>query len=806
MSQERYRIPLHDSVTLSYQRVMVGQPLEARYFFPVGYADGPEGLWHTLFRILQQHLPAGWHSELVQTPDWTLLSLRALSDTRETFYQILAEWMQPRLDMQGWSQWLPLLQQEAALFHGQPENRFESAFFKLAWPETGYARPALVRPEALAALTPEQLQEAANGLSAQAGAYLQLRDSLPVAQVLRRLDGLMPSTQPVALAREPWPLPESEALHQTLEFPVAGGWVWQGFRVPGLLEDSWVHGLILQQWLEQVQLLVGLPESVDVLQCRWKPWMQGSLFYLVYHVSQAAELEKAKFQMLEWLLQAQAGYLTPRRLRKAIQSCHTAWWQAVQHEGSPALALVLDEAQHGSTYFKQRLQRVSLESLQAFWRQYLQADNLITLEILHESVRKQRHASYREHFPQLGYRQVVAVRHTRPPQKLQVPAKVELGQGAFARLYPVAQTSSLALGAWFAQGSRNEGLPGVTSLLLALLAQQFDRLLQQQSDASGARLASHTLRWHVDRDFSCFYWLAPLAEYRQALLLFRQLLEPLMPDRQSFERCRRQLLASGLHRQFSLLREASQRFYQSGFGKHAYARDPLGAYYALQALAPEDLQRSWEMLFLTDRFQPLFAGALPEDLGDLLPEVLARASLLELPAPEPERSLLLRRGEIQMQISTPLPLRLEGRIFPEPLPLAEMPALSLIQSWLKQLLGQRHPGLGTFQMEWLQQAWLFYLLLPDTHESWLWRNALPELDLSAFEAQRQSAIAQLRAHKSDLSALWPAMARWEALGAGAGALLDLDRELLVLQPEQVRAALQRWFGERHEWLQIKIHT
>ncbi|PIQ29259.1 hypothetical protein COW36_17255 [bacterium (Candidatus Blackallbacteria) CG17_big_fil_post_rev_8_21_14_2_50_48_46] len=804
MIQERHRIPLNDQIVLLYNRTEPGAGLEACYAFPVGYAQGEPGVWHALFRVLQQQLPEGWYSGLESTPDWTFFKLRAMPEARDVFYNLLQLISMAEVNPEDWQNVRPLLLQEARFEQANAENHFENIFFQLAWPQTGYARPEIASAEVFEGLAAEDLQAAAEQLFTSGKVYLRLSDSLPLPRVLQALDALLELPESAVEPLEPWALNSTEAVQELLEYAVPGGWVWQGFRVPGLLSEGWMHGLVLKHWFEQVKLLEGLPEGVDFLECRWQPWMQGSLLYLVYHIPQAAELEQAKFHVMEWLLQAREGYLTPRRLRKAIQACHSDWLQSLQSDFQGSLALRIEEFLHGSARFKTRLQAVSLESLQGFWRQYLQADNLITLEIMHESTRKQRSRSYREHFPSLGYRPSLPSKSAKPLAKLATAQKVDLGQGCFARLVPLPQTSSLCLGAWFDRGSRHERMSGAISLLFSLLAQRFERLLQQQ-DSSGAYLSGHTLHWHVDRDFSGFYWLAPAHEYRQALLLFRQLLEPFTPERSVFDRAKHQLLATTLHDQFSLAHAAKERFFQSGFGNHPYARSPQGDYYALQALSPEDIQQAWQDLFASSSFQPLLAGALPQELAEgLLPELFCRSLNPELAELPPERSLLLRRGEIQMQTSTPLPLRLEGRIFAEPLPLGEQAPLVLLASWLNQSLERQYPGLGRFQMEWLQKAWLFYLLVPDTPESYLWRTQLSETHLEAFEILRQSAVFEVRRRKQDLHQLWPALARWEALGLGATSFLDLDRELLILRPHQVEDSLQRWFGERNEWLQIRV--
>lgn len=807
MTQERHRIPLNEQITLIYHRQPAGTPLEACFAFPCGYASAQPGLWHALFRLLQRQLPEGWHSELEMTPDWALFSLQAMPELREQFYQQLLGLVQPQLQAVLWDALQPALVDEARFHQTQPETLFETAFFQLAWPGSGYDRSRVAQPAEMAALHLEQLQQACGQMFSMGKAYLRLDDSLPLTRALQALEPILQISGLSGTSPEPWPLDSDEALQQVLEYPVPGGaWVWQGFRVPGLLSEGWIHGVVLKHWLEQVQLLEKLPETVDALECRWQPWMRGSLLYLIYHVPQAAELEKAKYQVLEWLMQAREGYLTPRRLRKAIHACHSLWLQALRTEAPSATVLRLEELLHGSSRFKQRLQGVSLEGLQTFWRQYLQADNLLTLEVMHESVRKQRHRSYRELFPAFGYRPAAPARLLRPVQKLQTACRVDLGQGSFARLLPLPQASALCLGAWFDKGSRHEQRPGSTALLLSLLAQRFERLLQQQ-DSSGAYLGTHTLHWFVERDFSGFFWLAPAQEYRQALLLFRQMLETFQPERPIFDRCRHQLLADCQREQLSLLHAAQQRFYQSGFGNHPYARPSRGDYFSLQALSLEDLQQTWQELFTSSSFQPLLTGVLPQELVEgLLPELFSSPLGIEQAALAEERPLLLRRGEIQMQVAGALPLRLEGRIFAEPLPEEQRAALVLIENWLQQTLARLYPGLGVFHMEWLEKAWLYHLLLPDHPDSYLWRTRLSEADLPAFAALRQGAAFAVRRLKTDLPRLWPLLARWEALGWGATSLLDLDRELLVLPAVQVQDSLKRWFGERQEWLQIRIHS
>lgn len=803
MIRERYRIPIQEQITLLYQRVSSGSPLEACFAFPCGYAHAEPGLWHALFRLLQRQLPEGWHTELEMTPDWSLFSLRVIPELRELFYQQILALVQPTLQPDSWITLQPALVEEAQFFQAQLENRFETAFFQLAWPDTGYARPRVALPEQMAALGLEQLVQASRQFFSLGKVYLRLEDSLPLSGVLQALEPLLqlPSTEESHL--EPWSLDNTEAVQHVLEYPLSGGaWVWQGFRVPGLLSDGWIHGLVTKYWLEQVQLLEKLPESVDRLTCYWLPWMRGSLLYLVYHVPQAGELEKAKYQILEWLIQARDGYLTPRRLRKAIHACHSMWLQSLETEAASPLLLRLEELFYGSSRFKQRLQGVSIESLQSFWRQYLQADNLLTLEILHESVRKQRYRSYRELFPALGYRPTQPNRTLRPLQKLLTACKVELEQGSFARLLPLPQSVSLCLGAWFDQGSRQERRPGSTALLLHILAQRFERLLLQQ-DSSGAHI--HSLHWFVERDFSGFFWSAPVQEYRQALLLFRQMLEPFTPERALFERCRHQLLADFQHEQLSLIERAQQRFYQSGFGNHPYARSPRGDYFSLQALSVEDLQQRWQELFASSSFHPLLTGALPQELAEgLLPELLSRPFPIGDASPMEERPLWLRRGEIHMQANGSLSLRLEGRIFAEPLPRPQNASLVLIAHWLKQSLAHLYPGVGMFHMDCLQKAWLYNLLLPDHPDTYLWRTRFSEAQVP--ETLCQQAAFSIRQLKTDLLQLWPLLARWEALGWGATSLLDLDRELLVLTSSQIQESLQHWFGEHQEWLQIRIHA
>ncbi|MGE3728443.1 MAG: hypothetical protein AB7I41_23030 [Candidatus Sericytochromatia bacterium] len=803
-NSERHRIPLNEQLVLLYHRTPSVAGLEATYAFPVGYAKGSEGLWHAFFRLLQRQLPPGWASHFQSTPDWTFFSLQAMPENRETFYEILQKFNQQEPNLVPWPELQQVLIQEAQFEQAKPEQTFESAFFQLAYPQTPYARSPLASAETFAQLSAAELLQASQTLFGQGTIYLKLNDSLPLPKALQLLEALL---EPVELLQPPqqaFVLNSNEAVQETLEFNVPGGWVWQGFRVPGLLSEGWVHGLVLQHWLEQVLLLEGLPTGIDALECRWTPWMQGGLLYLVYHVAQAADLEKAKYHLMEWLLQAREGYLTPRRLRKAIHSCHSEWLQALQNERELSPVLRIEECLHGSSRFKHRLQNVSQDSLKSFWRQHLQADNLVTLEILHASARKQRYSSYREHFPALGYRPTVIPSPTRQVSRLNTAQKVDLGQGSYAQLLPVNQSQSLCLGAWFDQGSRHERMPGATALLFSLLAQRFDRLLQQQ-DASGAFLATHTLQWHVDRDFSGFYWHAPANEYRQALLLFRQLLDPMPPERAVFDRCKHQLLAQAMSQQLSLQREAEARFFQSGFGNHVYARPPAGDYFSLQALSPEDIQQTWQDLFGSTGFHPLLTGALPRELAEgLLPELFNRPISLEHTLPQPEKPLLLRRGEIQMACATPLPLRLEGRIFAESLPNSEKASLVLIESWLKQSLGQKHPGLGQFKMAWFEKAWLYMLMLPDTPETYLWRTQLSETLVPEFEIQLQNAAFGVRQLKNDLLQLWPRLARWEALGMGASSLLDLDKELLVLKPDQVQASLSQWFGERNEWLQIRL--
>lgn len=804
MNNERHRIPLNEQMVLLYHRTPTAAGLEATYAFPVGYARGNEGLWHAFFRLLQRQLPAGWTSSFESTPDWTFFSLQAMAENRERFYAILQSFNQQEPNLVPWPDLQQALIQEAQFEQAKPEKKFESAFFKLAYPDTAYARSPLASAETFAQLSAAELLQASQTLFGQGTIYLKLNDSQPLPKALQMLETLLEPSELLQPTQWAIPLNNTETVMETLEHNVAGGWVWQGFRVPGLLSEGWMHGLVLQHWLEQVLLLEGLPDGIDSLECRWTPWMQGGLLYAVYHVAQAADLEKAKFHFIEWLLQAREGYLTPRRLRKAIHSCHSDWLQSLQNERGLSPVLRIEECLHGSNHYKNRLQNVSQDSLKSFWRQYLQADNLVTLEILHTAARKQRYRSYREHFPALGYRPTLTPTPSRPAKSLSTAQKVDLGQDNYALLLPLNQSNTLCLGAWFDQGSRHERMPGATALLFSLLAQRFDRLLQQQ-DSSGAYLSTHTLHWHVDRDFSGFYWLAPAHEYRQALLLFRQLLDPATPERAVFDRCKHQLLAQAMSQQLDLQQEAEARFFQSGFGNHAYARPPAGDYFSLQALAPEDIQQAWQDLFGSTGFHPLLTGSLPQELAEgLLPELFSRQISLEHTATQPEKPLLLRRGEIQMGCATPLPLRLEGRIFADPLPSSEKASLVLIETWLKQILGQMHPGLGQFQMAWFEKAWLFQLLLPDTPETYLWRTQLSETQVPEFEIQMQNAAFAMRHLKSDLLRLWPVLARWEALGLGASSLLDLDKELLVLRPAQVQDSLRQWFGERNEWLQIRL--
>lgn len=804
MNSERHRIPLNEQCILLYHRNPLATILEATFAFPVGYARGKEGVWHAFFRLLQRQLPTGWQSHIECTPDWRFFSFQATPENRERFYEVLQSFNQMEPNLVPWPDLQKALIQEAQFEQGKPENHFESVFFQLAYPGTEYARPPLPGPETFAQLSAADILQASQTLFSQGKVYLKLCDPQPLPKALQELGSLldMPDTPGPIFA--PLPLHNQEVIQETLEYPVQGGWVWQGFRVPGLLSESWIHGWVLQHWLEQVLLLEGLPAGIDALECRWQPWFQGGLLYVVYHVAQAADLEKAKYHFLEWLLQAREGYLTPRRLRKAIHSCHSEWLQTLQQEHAPNLVLRLEEFLHGSSRFKNRLQNVSQDSLKSFWRQYLHADNLVTLEILHTAARKQRYRSYKEHFPALGYRPTLSPAPSRPAVRLTAAQKVDLGQGSFARLLPLQHSNALCLGAWFDQGSRHERLPGATALLFSLLAQRFDRLLQQQ-DSSGAYLSTHTLHWHVDRDFSGFYWLAPANEYRQALLLFRQLLDPAPPERIVFDRCKHQLLAQAMSQQLSLEKEAEARFYQSGFGNHAYARPPAGDYFSLQALAPEDIQQVWEDLFGSTGFHPLLTGALPQELAEgLLPELFSRPIGLEHSPETVEKPLLLRRGEIQMACATPLPVRLEGRIFAEPVPASESANLVLLESWLKQTLEQSHPGLGHFQMAWFDKAWLYQLRLPDTPESYQWRTQLHASPIPDFDIHVQNAAFGLRQLKNDLLQLWPHLARWEALGLGASRLLDLDKALLVLRPSEVQESLARWFGDRNEWLQIRL--
>jgi predicted Zn-dependent peptidase len=806
MASERHRIPLNETLLLQYQRQKQASSIEACYAFPIGYASGKSGLWHALFRLWQQQLPEGWHSTVESTPDWTFFSFQTLPENREAFYQIIQAFRLESLSQESWSSLQPSLLQEARFAQSQPENLFETAFFALAFPQTGYASAKMALPQDFESISFEQLLEAHQSVFAQGTVYLKLSDNLPLPRLLQTLAPLIENQASNGLEPEAFQLNSQAAIQETLEHPVPGGWVWQGFRVPGLLNEQWMHGLVLQYWFEQVMLLEGLPECIDSLQCRWLPWMKGGLLYLVYHVPQASDLEKAKFHLLEWLLQAREGYLTPRRLRKAIHACHSDWLQGLNSKSESAMATRIEEFLHGSSRFKNRLQAVSLDSLKAFWRQYLHADNLVTLEIMHGSTRKQRYRSYREHFPVLGYRPTLTVPPHRAAAKLTTNHKVELGQGSFARLLPLPQANTICLGAWFDQGSRHERMPGSYALLFSLLAQRFDRLLQQQ-DSSGAYLATHTLHWQVDRDYCGFYWHAPAHEYRQALLLFRQLLELTPPEKEWVERCKHQLLAQCQRQQLSIQAEAKQRFYQSGFGNHAYSLPPTGDYYSLQALSLEDVEQAWQDLFASLSFNPLLVGALPQELVEgILPELLSRPITLENSPERTEKPLLLRRGEIQMPFATNLPLRLEGRIFAEPLPQSELAPIILLSTWLKNSLERMHPGVGQFDLTLLKKAWLYHIRVPDTPESYLWRTQLSESQLPEFDSLRQNAAFYVRHLKQNLLQLWPLLAQWEALGYGAASLLDLDKELLVLAPHQVDASLKKWFGDRQEWLQIRMRA
>lgn len=793
---ERHRVPLGPQYTLIYQRSAERQPLEVSCSFRLGYADGQPGEVYALFKAFQNQYSSAWRPRLTLTPDWARLHFIASPEYRR---ELDDHWLQ-LLDLSAALTPLePLRQgllQEQRWHHDALPRRLQQLLQQLAFAGSAYDRPPLGEATTLQHWNQEDLMSTYEQLLSAAPLYLCIQDHQPLHQVLERLRPLLQRQQQVSTLPAALPLRQSQLREEHLALPTEGAWLYAGLALPGRDHPHWIVGPLLRAWLAQAWADRPASNHLHCLESQWMPWQRASLLQLCLHSHQASELASHKQALIEWLASLRQHYLTPRRLKAALESV----LQESQSEETP-LFVAVDEMLSGWGHGRQRLQQLTLEGFQHLLEQYLNAEHLVLLSACAPHVPLRQLPDYRKSLPKLGL----------APSEKSAQAgssyytdlqRLHLGPEQSAWVIPQTPADGLQIGLWFASGSAHERVAGSTWAVLQRLRQS----LLQQYAVRGKGAWKPELSWHSDVQAECsfFQWQVHPQEWPQALQLLQDLLQDLQWPQREFETFRLHaqttLLARALHPEYL----AQEQFMASGFPNHPYA---------LPALGTPISQRQWQPLLLAQRWQamrqgpvqPLLLGKVPSELrAEALQDALeACRPSAEAPASLP--AVRTRRGEIVLKSFQLNGFRLEGQVLSSPLPLEQMLALQLAAQWLEDRTRTRQGLPLNHALQFFSQAWTFCfwgLYDKQLRENWLAASQQPDSSLGGLKPR---FLAERKLKLQHSGSRWSELVRWLQLGGTPGAFMDQERHLLAL-PQDALAESLNWFQNTQDWLQIVFQT
>lgn len=794
---ERHRVPLGPQYTLIYQRSAERMPLEVTCSFRLGYADGQPGEVYALFKAFQNQYSSAWRPRLILTPDWARLHFIASPEYRR------------ELD----EHWLQLLDLNAALTPLEPlrqgllqEQRWhqdalpqllQQRLQQLAFAGSAYDRPPLGNPDILQHWNQEDLMSTYEQYFTVAPLYLRIQDHQPLHQVLERLRPLLQRKQHSLTLPEALPLQQPQLREEHLALPTEGVWLYAGLALPGRDHPHWILGPVLRAWLAQAWSDRPASLQLRCLESQWLPWQRASLLQLCLHSHQAAELASHKQALIEWLASLRQHYLTPRRLKAALESV----LQESASENTP-LFVAVDEMLSGWGHGRQRLQQLNLESFQHLLDHYLNAEHLVLLSACSPHVPLRQLPDYRKSLSRLGLAPTVKASGaaTAYYQDLQ---RLHLGPEQSAWLIPQAPVERLHIGLWFASGAAHDRVPGSTWAVLQHLRQRF----LQHHAVRGKGAWKPELSWHseVQAEACFFQWQVRPQEWPQALQLLQEILQDLHWPQREFESFRQHaqtaLLARALHPEY----QAQEQFMASGFPNHPYALPVAGNVISQRQWQPLVLEQRWRELRQQCAVQPLLLGKIPVTLrAEALQSVLS--STLNAPLSSSDLpGVRTRRGEITCKSFQLHGFRLEGQVFPSALPLEQMLPQQLAAQWLEDRTRTRQGLPLNHAQQFFSQAWCFYfwgLYDKQARESWLAASYQPDTSLSGLKAR---FLAERKVRLQQASCLWSELVRWLSLGGTPGAFFDQERHLLGLPQDELAQSLNV-FQKPQDWLQIVFQT
>ncbi len=800
---EHHRVPLGPQFTLIYQRSESQRsPLSVDCSFRMGYADGLPGQVYALMKAFQGQYAPAWRPRLTLTPDWSQLSFQAAPEYRRALDE---QWQQLFELESALTELEPLkngLLQEQRLLQESTARRLEQTFQSFAFAGTAYARPPLGLPEELAALGQEDLLDVYLQLFSSAQVCLRIRDHQPLPQVLDRIRPLL--ARQVNDVYRPGPLLEAgeQGLltgprEQKLPLKVEGSWLDLGFVLPGMDNPNWIYGPLLRAWLEDVWRSEPPSDQLQLIEVSWQPWQRASLLSFRMHSHQVTEIQELKLRLVRWLVQARQGYLTSRRLKQAIQQASQVWT-----EDRPPLYAQIDEWLEGWGHGRSRILQVSLNAFQQAVTRYLNADSWVLQEVYSPNVSVRQYPEHLKEMSLLG----VAPRpkpHAAWPTgnaRYTEPQRLELSSELSVWMVPQAGASHLEIGVWFASGSSGDAVPGTSRLLMELLSQRFAQLLELNED-KGALRQQQSWRTGVTRDTCFFRWATQWSELPQALKILHGLLQDLSLDYQTLSQLKSRWQARLQYLQLDPAWRAAEQFALSGFANHPYAIGSDGTYLSLQQMGLETFRQRWRELRQTALLNPLLMGNIPAavDAAMLAPAfdsvVISSEPVWTLPQAK------VRRGEIGA-VAEPSGYRMEGQIFPGPLPLEQHAQLDLALQWMQDQLRSQYALPLEVRAETLCQAWYFSfagLYGKDERQHWLQntRQITEPLDML-----KQRLIAERRSRHQNPALHWQEMACWLNLGGDPPSFAEREHQILALHREEVEAFITHALTRDIEWLQV----